>query len=252
MMTQELHNTQTLMERDVLYPTEPETEENVVRGYDVAQPFIEAVAKPTKAELERAEQVETNFLLNREQYEQMLKFKVRTELLAQSYASATIDIQRIASILKKQMNEEMDQNYASAWHIEETLIPDAMTRFLPDESGNPAIYSRKDIPLLEVRVDIHKALADSIIVELPQSDDEYFALAEKYIAKQRGSAHKEAISILEQQKKAGTIRAEVADPKIAALKSMVMQLASQGRIPTEDKEAELIEQLTEEARALAA
>lgn len=43
MMAQESHSTQTLMERDVLYPSEPETEENVILGYDEAQPQPEVL-----------------------------------------------------------------------------------------------------------------------------------------------------------------------------------------------------------------
>jgi len=271
MMTEQPANTQTLVERDALYPSEPTTDEVIILGNNSYPTKTEALPVLIDSTAEYPER--GSFFSAVQELDGWLLFKVKTELVSQIYTGITpeataegveansINISKVATILESELISEKAKHEFAAQELENDIIPVAQIRTLPDQnSGNPYKYWQKDIDNLYDRVEVHNRMSAYIDAFQNGGEDTLYEATEQYIERMYDMARNEVISILRQKKHELEAHHLEDERHIHELEGSLKQLTGERdkaleQVQERDMQMldhELIDHLTQEAKDLAA
>lgn len=282
-MTERSMNTQPLMERDALSPSEPATDEIVVLGYDShpirteVLPVVPGQEKQLTPEEKRNMRIDHDAKAMMREFDGWLQFKVKTELVSQIFKGLKkvdseqeaeeneglteqeiadkdiekkyIDITKIAAIISTEVTEFSNTHYQSARGLENEIIPEAEMRDSPVlDSKNPSIYWKKDVSNLFERVDVHDEIVARIELLGVKDPEVMDAFVDAYIARANEDARDEVIKILLQQKNDLESQGIKQAKKIKELEDTLDLLVEQ---TTDTLEDEFVSHLADAARSIA-
>jgi hypothetical protein len=260
MMTEKLHDTQPLMERDVppAPVTSPLTNPVIVPGYDGAPSF----EKNESVELEHVEREPLELEISN--FKKWLAFNVKNELVAQHFKANGVPqdpIQKFSDVsltVLDVVETERSRQLSEAGRIEDISLPQAKQRFQPVlDSANPYLYWQDDIANLQSRLSQHYDMV-KYIDDLEQGDEWLSNLTNEYIGLTMTDAQKEIIDILDQQNRNKDIELRAMKTTFEALKAEGIEKALQAQAEIDSRDAELVIReaqviaLTEQAREYAA
>lgn len=263
MMTEQLSNTQTLVERDALHPTQPTTDEIIIRGEDAYPTRTEGIVTSMEVSPESIE--DKGFKAATDELDGWLLFKVKKELVDQVFKNGTehsaVNIESVASVIKLEVAAEKEKHFQDAQLLENSTIPKATQRTEPNFMTNhPYNYWQKDVDNLWSRVEVHMQMVSYIDAFEQTGEDWLYDLSESYIKRARTTARDEAITILLEQKEALEAHQKIDSARISELEDSIELLTierTDAKIQIEDRdlqlhEYEMIDHLTENAKQLAA
>lgn len=199
MMTEQSSATQTLAERDALYPSSVEevtTSDVILISEDAAETTPE-----DKVEEKYEDKVERTLNDKKHEYNFVLNFRVKNELIKQIFNDIDVDtgainIDAVAQVIKKEVTAIKDEHFQSALYVENTLLPAAHV----SQQIGISQYSPRDVENLSVRADAHLAMIEYIEQNAPSNSDGYTELSEAKIRELLPVARDEALAILIQQR----------------------------------------------------
>lgn len=190
--------TSQTLERDALEWTELATAPvDILNDEAYRLPFDEPV-KETKLSPEQHAELGIQNLL--QALDGWLLMKVKDELTLQLYEGkldeASIDALSVARVIEKEAAAEQARHTEDARRIAEVLIPEARLRTAPDYT-NENLFWHTDLDNLHSYEMMYTEMAD-FIASMPQSGEDWsIDLAQKYIARAKEAAYKEAAKSLQ-------------------------------------------------------